>query len=401
LATWATVALYVVLVLAGVALGYALARHRLRPPPPEPEPEPEKQEEEAPVPVVEEAPKVESGRVAFALGAARGTAEWSSAMAVVGERFAAQRVCAVVFVHGTFAGSDPLSAYGVVERLVPAVGKEVAQRLRKVTRAAADKVLGDYSNFGAAYVRLFEDAINAGADPRIACTEFTWSSENHHVGRLEAALSLVRVLATHAELSGGRVLVQGHSHGAQLFALVTQLLARSMATDAILDVARVRGLDIGALERDLATLASTDLDFVTYGAPERYAWAKVPRVRVLHVLQAAEVRASGDWVQKIAAAGSDFPALGAEDRRLNAALEPALGAGFSPRALAKHLASVAKGTASEDAWVLVDYGGGKSGLAGLGVGHGAYTRFDAMLFNANLVAERLYPDNRARMAASR
>jgi hypothetical protein len=67
-----------------------------------------------------------------------------------------------------------------------------------------------------------------------------WSSENHHVGRLEGALGLVRALATHAELGAprGRILILGHSHAGQVFALVTQLLSRSLASEAILDVAR-------------------------------------------------------------------------------------------------------------------------------------------------------------------
>lgn len=324
-------------------------------------------------------------------------------MTKIGERMSSSGVAAVVFVHGTFTGSDPLSAAALVERALPErVARGVARTIRKTTRAATSAVLGDLGNFGTAYVRLFEDAINGEAKrKRISCTEFVWSSENHHVGRLEAALALVRVLAAHAELapSGSTLLLMGHSHAAQLFALVTQLLARSIATEAIVDVARVRGLDIGALERDLETLQGNGVDFVTFGAPARYAWADVEGVRVLHVLHAANEGALGDWIQKLGAEGSDFPAIDAEERRINTALGGTLGAGFSPTLLAKNLTQK-DASARDGAFVFVDYTA-TAGALGSAIAHGVYTRLDAMLFNAHLIAERLYPDGTKRDAWSR
>ena len=329
-------------------------------------------------------------------------------MLAVGERFAAARVAAIVFVHGTFTGSDPLSAYGVVERALPArIGPHVARALRKKTRGYIERALGDLGNFGASYVRLFEEAVRPPGE-RIPCTDFVWSSENHHVGRLEGALGLVRVLATHAELGAGavgrgrRVLVLGHSHAGQLFALVTQLLARSIATEAILDVARARGLDVAALEADLSTLAGEPLergsprvavDFVTLGAPSRYAWATVANVRALHVIAVppggARGPMDGDWIRRLAVEGSDFPPLRGEDRRINATLADSLGhAGFAPAKIASGLRT-GSGLPTNGEVAFVEYG--ERGLLASGLGHGTYTRLDAMLFHARLVAERLYP----------
>lgn len=337
------------------------------------------------------------------------TPEWRTAMAAVGERFAAGGVSAIVFVHGTFTGSDPLSAYGFVARALPSgIGHGLARSLRQKTRRYIRHVLGDLGNFGTAYVRLFEEAIRPrGA--RIPCTDFVWSSENHHVGRLEGALGLVRVLATHAELgerglgdlSGRphRILVIGHSHAGQLFALVTQLLARSMATEAILDIARARELDVTALEADLATLAGpasggrrTEIDFVTFGAPNRYAWATVPNVRALHVIavpsSGGRSAMEGDWIQRLGVEGSDFPPLSAEDRRVNATLAGTLGhAGFAPARVAAALRA-GVGLPSNGDVAFVEYG--ERGLFSTGLGHGEYTRLDGMLFHARLVAERLY-----------
>ncbi len=338
----------------------------------------------------------------------RHSPEWRAAMAAVGERFAAADVGAIVFVHGTFTGSDPLSAYSFVERALPSsIGPQIARSLRQKTRRYVRRVLGDLGNFGTAYVRLFEEAIRPrGA--RIPCTDFVWSSENHHVGRLEGALGLVRVLATHAELGGHehagqhgrprRLLVIGHSHAGQLFALVTQLLARSMATEAILDVARARDLDVAALETDLATLTApssaggrTAIDFVTFGAPNRYAWATVPNVRALHVIGVPPIGSrglEGDWIRRLAVEGSDFPPLAGEDRRINEALSGSLGhAGFAPTRVAAALRA-GVGLPSNGEVAFVEYG--ERSLLSTGLGHGTYTRLDGMLFHARLVAERLY-----------
>jgi hypothetical protein len=376
--------LAVLLVLAAFTAGFVLARTlagRERRPLAPSEPTPPLAIEAATLPA--------ESIVRFDRLAERGTrsvelaehgAAWRDAMADLGSRLRAQGVVAIVFAHGSFVGNDPLSAIGLVERRL---GRPLAKALRRRTRAYVDRMLGDHGNFGPSYVRLFERAL--GGD--IPCTSFVWSSENHHLGRLEGALGLVRALATHAELGAprGRVLVLGHSHAGQVFALVTQLLSRSLASEAILDVARARALDVSSLDVDLGTLESSPLDFVTFGAPARYAWADLPKVRSLHV-----VHGRADWVRRLGGAGSDFPALGAQERLLNASLDPALGAGFAPAELLRSFRA-APASPTHGELVLVDYGGDRlKSLWSSGLGHAVYTRLDGMLFHASLVVSRLY-----------
>lgn len=324
--------------------------------------------------------------VRFASGAARGTrgavyddhdVAWRDAMAAIGKRLVDAQVDAIVFVHGTFTGDDPLSASTLVER---AFGATLARAFKKTTRTTALRLLGDLGVFGPEYVSLFERALGGS----IPCTTFVWSSENHHVGRASGGLSLVRTLAMHCALVDHRrprLLVVGHSHAAQLFAIVTQLVARASSAEAFADVARVRGLDVGALDIELDVLARADIDFVTLGAPSRYAWAEVPGFRALHLLNTraasgARGIVSGDLVAKLGAAASDFPPLDGEERKVNAAL-------------GTHLASRASRPYGEV--VLVDYEAvGAAQLFTTGFGHGMYTRFDAMLFHAELIAARLY-----------
>ncbi len=321
-------------------------------------------------------------------------AAWRSAMSDVGVRLRNAGVVAVVFAHGSFVGDDPLSTFALVERALPAK-RRLTKSLRRQTRAYVERLLGDHGNFGPTYVRLFEQAVGT----TIPCTSFVWSSENHHLGRLEGALGLVRSLAAHAELGSprGRILVLGHSHAGQVFALVTQLLSRSLASEAILDVARARSIDVGSLDVDLETLEAASLDFVTFGAPARYAWARLPNVRSLHVVHGSgsgSAAAPGirerDWVRRLGAVGSDFPALGASERLVNASLVPALGPGFAPGELVRSLRAATPAPAHGDL-VVVDYGREKlTDLVSSGLGHAVYTRLDAMLFHASLVADRLY-----------
>lgn len=320
--------------------------------------------------------------------AARESDAWREAMRDVGSRLRRADVAAIVFVHGTFTGHDPLSAIRAVERLLPAkAAVPVGEALRKVTRATVDRLLGDLGQFNAQYTDLFERAINHEAPVgarRIPCTSFAWSSENHHLGRVEAALGLLRVLATHHEVGGGRILVLGHSHAGQVFALVTQMLASALTTEAIRDVARARGLDVGAYDVDRLTLVRASIDFVTFGAPNRYAWAKSDRTRALHV-----VSGSGDLVQRVASHGTDLPPIDAGDRAVNTALETSLGASFAPAAAVRALWT---SPSHEDRnVVLVDYGDARLlDKIGSGLGHGGYTRLDGMLFHADLVTRLLY-----------
>lgn len=321
--------------------------------------------------------------VRFASGAARGTrgpvyddhdVPWRDAMREIGKRLEDAQVDAIVFVHGTFTGDDPLSTSTLIER---AFGATLARAFKKTTRTTALRLLGDLGVFGPEYVNLFERALGG----TIPCTTFVWSSENHHVGRASGGLSLVRTLAMHCALVDHRrprLLVVGHSHAAQLFAIVTQLVARASSAEAFADVARVRGLDVGALDIELDLLARADIDFVTLGAPSRYAWAEVPGFRALHLLNTrlAGGVAAGDLVAKIGAVASDFPPLDGEERRVNATL-------------GTHLASRASRPYGEV--VHVDYDAvGAAQLFTTGFGHGMYTRFDAMLFHAELIAARLY-----------
>src|SRR5690606_9311028 len=91
-----------------------------------------------------------------------------------------------------------------------------------------DEFAQERGNFTCAYVRNFEQALAYGNDQRVPCYRYVWSSLNHHVGRVEAALHLLGYLrhwGAGIPLSkGDRLLLIGHGHAGQILALLSNLI---------------------------------------------------------------------------------------------------------------------------------------------------------------------------------
>jgi hypothetical protein len=350
-------------------------------------------------------PEAEPLRIAFQSQADEGTAEWGQAMAGLGERMRDAGVRLVVFSHGSFVGDDPLALARLVEEAVPVL-PDVARKLRELTRGQISRLVGDLSNYTAEYVEAFTRATGVDA------VEFTWSGENHHAARVHGAARLARTIALHgggALQPGDRVLLVGHSHGGQLFALLSQLMARSHGYEDLVAAARARGEDVGALEDHLALLRRCSIDVVTFGTPLRYGWGRGARFRLLHVvnhrgaaprmpsLRGMLQTRAGDYVHQLGAHGSDFPAPTAEERRLNSRLDRVLGKGRDVRTWLRHVAQGMR-VSPQGQTVLVDYGDDARAVPNFlatGLGHAAYTRREAMLFHVRLVANHFYPPRAA------
>ncbi len=303
-------------------------------------------------------------------------------MARVGARFRESNVCAVVFVHGTFAGDDPLAVAKLL-RAVPAVGQRLHRPLRALTKSGIDAVLGDLGTFSTSYAKLFGRAIGSS----ITCSRFMWSSENHHAARLEATLDLARTLSTLAEHADRahadrppRILCMAHSHGAQLFALLSHMLEHTPEGSAMLDVLRARGHNLRHVRHALDVLRGVGLDVMTFGTPPRYTWGSPGTMRVLHL-----VNKGGDLIRKMGGHGSDTPAAIGLDRTLNQDIGKIFGdALLAPANVLSRMRSDAE-VDPHGTTYFVDYGALTSLLA-----HGVYTRVFAMLFNAKLAASHFY-----------
>jgi hypothetical protein len=356
--------------------------------------------ETAPPIDVSAVPEQEPARVVFSPLAAEGTAEWRLAMADLGDRMRSAGVRLVAFAHGSFVGDDPLAIARAVESAVPVL-PDVARALRSFTRANVSRVLGDLSNFSGAYVRAFAEATGVDA------IDFTWSGENHHAARVVGAARLARALALRGggAFRGDRFLLLGHSHGGQLFPILSQLIARAHGYEDLIGAATALGEDAGALEEHLALLRRCAIDAATFGTPLRYGWARGAPFRSLHVVnhRGAAARAGslrgllhtghGDYVHQLGTHGSDLPSLVAKHRAISAKLDPLLGKGTSLRAWLRHVARGLR-VSPHGHTVLVDYGDRGRVLPNFwstGFGHAAYTRRDGMLFHARLVVDHFYP----------
>jgi hypothetical protein len=346
----------------------------------------------------------EPARVAFASHAVEGSSEWTAALSEVGARMRDAGVRLVVFTHGSFVGDDPLAIASLLDDAVP-LFPDIGRKLRGLTRAHVSRLLGDLSNFSDEYVRSFAQATGIDA------VGFNWSGENHHAARVQGAARLARTIALHgggALGPGDRVLLVGHSHGGQLFAILSQVIARTRGYEELLAAAGARGEDVGALQEHLGALRRCAIDVTTFGTPLRYSWARAAGFRLLHIVnhRGTEAHApslwgvlhtrQGDYVQQLGAEGSDFPALTASERAINARLDSLLGDGSNLRTW---LRNVSRGlrVSPHGHTVLVDYGdiGRKlPNFLSSGLGHAAYTRREAMLFHANLIADHFYPPRR-------
>jgi hypothetical protein len=331
---------------------------------------------------------------------------WREAMRAVGATLRRANVRLVLFAHGTFVGDEPFAlvrALGEqVGRVEPTVGATFARLLTMALAGPArlgGALLGDVGRFTPEYVALFRAALGG----HVACDRFGWSGANHHLARLQGAADLARTLARH-RLGAGRALVFAHSHGGQVLALLAQLLHEPALSRALLEVLGELG-PVDDVAIALRQLRRARLDFVTLGTPPRYGWPARAAARVIHLVNhRGEAPFGGDWsgvaqtvggdyIQQWGIAGSDFPAATPLERRLNERLSAILGDGADPRAWmanVRHRMRVAR----QGHTVLVDYGDRGAGAIPNCVntlfGHGIYTTYEAMLFQARLVAARLY-----------
>lgn len=341
------------------------------------------------------------------------SAEYEPLMASVGEAYRAAGVRAIYLVHGTFAGDDPIGLIRIVERLAPGS----ARRLRELNKGFVDKLLKDNGNYPAQYATEFQRATGVSVE-RVA-----WSGENHHLARAHAAVCLIDGLAGRNYGTEDRVLVWGHSHAGNVFAIATNLLTADAAQRESFFAAgrcyyrqrwlgglskpvwdRVRQLL--ELPRDSRRLPQ--LDLVTFGTPIRYGWDTNGYAKLLHfiyhrprsgvpehrtvwppsiedLMQATD----GDYVQQIGIAGTNLVPVGVglrswlADLRLARLLQP----GLRRRDLLGRL-KTGQRVPDEGETLLVEYP--DSPAARQLAGHAIYTQLTWLPFHATEVARRFY-----------
>ena len=341
------------------------------------------------------------------------TDPWKKAMVQHGEAMQKSNVRKVIFVHGTFAGDDPLGVYLVMERLgVPSV---ITKRFKDISKEITNKNMDDLGNFPDDYITSFSD----GIEHDIECKSFIWSSENNHIGRLLTIPTLAAYISEKAKgLSlDDRILLIGHSHAGQLFALLTVFLENDEKANALFNVlAEVNGFDKKIFSENIEKISNFYLDIVTLGTPVRYSWGEYGKYRLLNIvnhrsdskIEGVLNTRDGDYVQQWGTDGTDLLPINLSLLECNDKLDSVLDKG-RPIDIDTKLKEIKRRQPIKvngekvGETILVDYlDNGTKVIQFFGLtmghpnffetlfGHGVYTRRDSMLFNSSLVVDKFY-----------
>ena len=293
-----------------------------------------------------------------------------------------------------------------------------------------DDLAGDIGNFTHDYVEALARAVAQDKSINIVCDRYLWSSRHHHLGRVEAALSVLEYLQGYGDRislqPGHRILVQGYGHAGQVLALLSNFISpdegsnRQVIFQILARYYEHRPQDADSLSRldrlyrlltDTSFLNGAVLDIATLGVPVRYGWDTAGIGKLLHIVNHRPIRgdgkrwlakmempqiawempvvSGGDYIQQLAVAGSDA-VPGSEEQIVNQELREVLEPydGFE-----RWLECARRGTrcANDGQCLLVDYKvtGDVPSHEHL-YGHGCYAHKKAMLFNTLQIVNRLY-----------
>ena len=276
-------------------------------------------------------------------------------------------VSKVLLVHGTFMGNDPFGIADVLKSLaesMPILSNQIENLANAVLRHTRPLMAGladDIGNYTAEFCDLFRQL--AGPDPQVELLHPTWTGQNHHVARADLAVRILDWLLNQSLNPDDQILLWGHSHAGNGFALVSNLLANDH--ESVQTFFQAAGDKLPEhwirVRSALATASSphplaSHLLVAAFGTPVRYGWDQTGLRSLIHVLHDCCEPADdtdplgvpphysthplfpahslpdiltaryGDWVQAFAIAGTDTstPTSITANERLGKFLEQSL-----------------------------------------------------------------------------
>ena len=258
----------------------------------------------------------------------------------------------VVLVHGTFMGDDPFGIADTLKAVADAVPLLAGQLNRfaelslEKTRPLTSDLARDIGNYAEGYRIRFQELV--GDDPQVELMSPTWSGQNHHLARADLAVRLFHQMLLRPMLPDQKILLWGHSHAGNAFALLTNLLANHKPTVAKFFAAAGQSgqphwdhvrqhLEAASSPHPLAERVIV----VGFETPVRYGWDTAGCANLLHVTfhrrydEASPLTTKplfpphllndvvnakwGDWVQAFAIAGTDVSSAPAKSTNQNLA----------------------------------------------------------------------------------
>lgn len=283
----------------------------------------------------------------FEPGAPAQSPAWNEAMGHIGKTLSLAGVRFVLFIYGSYLGSDLLGSGRLDEagglrrgysRGIPGI-ESLLSLLRpqahlpklaepaplppfsndEILKNQLDSLVHDTGNFSREYTSIFQESLNQNLTPSIPCHRYLWSSTHHHLGRIGGALALFQFLENlshiHNWTAKDRVLLIGHGHAGHLLALLSNLIthAESSVRPMIVEILQTYFSQENSLASNLDTLKRLEdflaqgesrnwpkLDMVTLGTPVRHGWDVDGVAKLLHIVNHRPIRSDHKtWLAKM------------------------------------------------------------------------------------------------------
>ncbi len=308
-------------------------------------------------------------------------------------------VSSIYLIHGTFVGNDPFQIIDLLGEAFPKLGTKLISTIKERTKQTQNIFAKDLGNFTDEHV----DYIRTMTGNRFNVHNITWSSGNNHLARVKGAIDLIQKLST--ESPNSRVLLIGHSHAGQLFALITQLMNNPALEKKLKTITKkiIPDSDWKDINKQIKKMRTLKFDIVTMGTPQRYEWRLSDNIKLLHFINhrgtsvfGGDVKGAlntldGDYIQQWGIVGSDIVSPLKEEKLINIELDSIFGAGSNLEELRKNIV-FRKRLHSEGHHILVNYrDNAKYPNFLLTIfGHGSYTKFGYLGFHFEEICKRLY-----------
>jgi hypothetical protein len=347
------------------------------------------------------------------------TKEWHIKMSKFANILNNKNVKLITFVHGAFARKDPLGLLNFLQPIIQNLPHE--NKISAKPSDFSEKHLKKFSHDVGCFTEDYKNVFSSGIGENSVTSLFSWTGGNYHLARLKGAVDLISDIAANVRANKickkDRILLLGHSHGGQLFALITLFLEDGNIAKKLYNIVeKSPHMQREDLIENLLTIDGIPLDFVTFGTPVRYKWGVYDNYRLLSIINhrslvqpmgLLEIK-DGDYIQQWAIAGTDImPPL--NELSLNDSLDSVLDKGRDITVFVKRLQrkrrqkeKTTTGKLSGKT-LLVDYRDNDPNsqlfdkvmsFPKLAIktqfGHGVYTLKNAILFNAKLIEKYLY-----------
>lgn len=247
------------------------------------------------------------------------------------------QIARLVLVHGTFMGDDPFAVADIISslttgvKLLEAPARSLTEKLRKNGLAVTRKISLDIANYNHETADRLQFLV--GDDPQVSLLDPTWSSQNHHLARADLAVRLVNLIAESHLAEDRRLMLWGHSHAGQGFAILSNLLSNDREANEQFFAAAQQTDDHWQKARDFLRQSASPVvqadwvDLCTFGTPVRYGWDPRGCSNLIHISHHRKISDEapertqplfplhtfpemvaakyGDWVQAFAIAGTD------------------------------------------------------------------------------------------------